>query len=903
MRHNFILSILIFLPFWFQAQVVNIPDSGFYNELFNGYGVTEYYSGTGPLDANGDGVLQQSEADNVKSINVYRKDILSLQGIQGFRNLKYLNCQENGLTALDLSQNLQLVYLDCSANPLSTLDVSANTQLENLSCFFNQLSALDISTNSQLKRLSCSRNYLTSLDVSANSLLEEIICSDNQLTGLELSQNSNLLSITCNSNQLIALDLSQNSNLLRLRCDSNQLTTLDLSPNSFLRSLKCGGNQLSNLNLEGNSNLEHLEVNNNELISINLDQCEQLKELHIQNNSLTQLNVGNCVNLTYLNCYYNNLSTLNLNGLSNLNRVEISGNNLSQIDLSGLSRLETLYVGSNDIEQLDLTPCPSLKTLSASYTKLVNLDVSMCPELSFLDVAHNLSLISLNIKNGSSFFYNQSEWAYGFQIWNTPNLKYVCLDPGESYPNVNFQELNIVATSYCSLTGNGDDVFLVQGQTQLDNSGDGCTSNSLAYAQLTVNAEGNEQMGSFISSGDGEYKLPVVAGSHTLTPALESDYYTVSSQSTTVTFPDDSNPYVLDFCVSPAGVFNDLEVQVVPLGQARPGFDATYKILYKNKGTTTLSGDIVLAFHDNTMDFQSASITPSNQTTGQLTWHYSDLAPLTSGEIGFIMKINTPTDTNFPVNSGNILTFTATINPLANEETVEDNTFSLRQEVVNSYDPNDKQCLEGKYVHPDDVGKYIHFMIRFENTGTASARNVVIKDEIDESRFDMASFKPVNGSHSFVTRIKEENKLEFIFENINLLFDDANNDGYVVFKIKTLPSLQLNDVLKNKAAIYFDYNAPIITNEAEIVIGRPLLAGENDILLGQNPVLNDLEVLSNTPIQAVYVIDIRGRKVLERSYVKEAQQAVLDVGNLTQGFYLVKVKTEGRDFFKRFIKK
>jgi hypothetical protein len=70
---------------------------------------------------------------------------------------------------------------------------------------------------------------------------------------------------------------------------------------------------------------------------------------------------------------------------------------------------------------------------------------------------------------------------------------------------------------------------------------------------------------------------------------------------------------------------------------------------------------------------------------------------------------------------------------------------------------------------------------------------------------------PLNGSHSFVTRISNTGKAEFIFENINLPFDDLNNDGYVTFKIKTKPTLVEGDTFSNSASIYFDYNAPIVT--------------------------------------------------------------------------------------------
>ncbi len=63
-------------------------------------------------------------------------------------------------------------------------------------------------------------------------------------------------------------------------------------------------------------------------------------------------------------------------------------------------------------------------------------------------------------------------------------------------------------------------------------------------------------------------------------------------------------------------------------------------------------------------------------------------------------------------------------------------------------------------------------------------------------------------------KLQHNNKVEFIFENINLPFDDANNDGFVAFKIKTKSSLVLGDTFSNSANIYFDYNFPIVTNTA-----------------------------------------------------------------------------------------
>ena len=55
--------------------------------------------------------------------------------------------------------------------------------MTSLSCDDNKLTALDISKNTALTRLSCSGNSLTSLDLSKNMALEKLLCFKNQISG------------------------------------------------------------------------------------------------------------------------------------------------------------------------------------------------------------------------------------------------------------------------------------------------------------------------------------------------------------------------------------------------------------------------------------------------------------------------------------------------------------------------------------------------------------------------------------------------------------------------------------------------------------------------------------------------------------------------------------------------
>ncbi len=83
------------------------------------------------------------------------------------------------------------------------------------------------------------------------------------------------------------------------------------------------------------------------------------------------------------------------------------------------------------------------------------------------------------------------------------------------------------------------------------------------------------------------------------------------------------------------------------------------------------------------------------------------------------------------------------------------------------------------------------------NIGSANAVNIVVKIVIDATKYDLMSLIPLNANHHFYKRIRNGNEVEFIFENIQLPFEDANNDGNILFKIKTLPTLTIGETFSN----------------------------------------------------------------------------------------------------------
>lgn len=450
----------------------------------------------------------------------------------------------------------------------------------------------------------------------------------------------------------------------------------------------------------------------------------------------------------------------------------------------------------------------------------------------------------------------------------------------------------------------GGDSHVLQGTVRYDNNNDGCGISDPFYSILKFRVTSGSLSSDFITNTSGSYSIPFPAGSFTVTPIFENTaYQTILPATLALNFPADGIVVNQDFCITALSIHPDLEVVIIPVTVARPGFNSTYKVIYKNKGNQVLSGTIAMNFNDAVMDYFSSNplaiITPNNAT-----WTFTNLLPNETRSSNIVFKINSPTQTP-AVNGGDSLVFSANISSTMTDDTPADNTFTFNQVVVNSYDPNDKTCLEGSSVSTQVIGNYVHYMIRFENKGTYMAQNVTVRDIIDSAKFDINSLIPLFGSHAFITEIKG-NQVDFVFENINLDFADNNNDGYVMFKIKTKSTLTQGSTFSNSASIYFDYNAPIITNSAITSITTLGIAdfnSENYFTIYPNPAEYTLNISKNSEIEvkSYSIYNSIGQLIMVQLGENETQS--IDISNLKIGNYFVRIFTDKGISNLRFIKK
>ncbi|RBA28642.1 DUF7619 domain-containing protein [Flavobacterium tibetense] len=891
MKKLYFLFFLI-IGFFGNAQIVNIPDVYFkaklleantnnliastqepvYDVLSDSWSVTSYSK----IDTNNNGEIEVDEAQAIKWLDVSLYSIDDMSGIEYFTNLIYLNLTGNQVVNLNVSNSTNLKVLSCGSNQLTNLNISGLFALQNLDCKYNRLTSLNLMGFNNLKKLNCIDNQITILSVSDLINLEILKCYDNQITSLNVSNAINLLELNCGNNPINNIDLSTLINLRELTLINNQLSSLDLSNLLNLKFVFCNNNFISSLNLSGLTNLQSLVCSENQLTSLNLSGLTNLQNLDCYNNQLANINFSGLINLRTLNCGFNELSTLNVSELDNLQFLDCNFNMLTNLNL----------LGSN-----------SLQTLNCENNELINLDVSDCYNLNSL-ICYGNQITNLNIKN------NNDSWTILDFSYNQ-NLQYICADDEDIdliQQKINaYNYINCHVNTYCTFVPGG--VFYeISGNTKFDLNNNGCDVSDINFSNLNFLVTDGANTGSLIANQTGNYYSPVQAGNHTITPNPENPtYFNISPTNFTVDFPTQASPFIQDFCVTANGIKSDVEVMVLPTTPARPGFDADYKLVYRNKGNQVENGSVSLTFDDTRLDYVSATPVYNNSAVNSFTWDYSNLQPFETREIEITFNVNSTMETP-AVNNGDVLNYIATITTTNTDETPADNTFTLDQTVVGSYDPNDKTCLQGETIEPSMVGEYVYYLIRFENTGTYFAENIVVKDMIDTSKFDIATLVPLNSSHEFFTRISG-NKVEFIFENINLDFDDATNDGYVLFKIKTLPTLIIGDTFSNQVNIYFDYNFPIVTNNYTTTVqllNNQSFEFSSYFTLYPNPVKDVLNIQSKQDliVNSMEIYNQLGQIVMAVANTSNR----VDISNLTSGIYFVKVNTDKGTANTKFIK-
>ncbi len=835
--------------------------------------------------------------------------------------LEYLNCSGNLITSFPTMPN-SLRYLDCSYNQISSFP-NFSSNLDSLFIYGNLFSSIPTLPNN-LKTLNCTENLelkcLGAIPPNLQKLYigDSIICLDSKpasiidfysetnwsFANFPISPLSNcggyvyiadsalrtdgglscqnpinnaLLDTVCASletslyfydshiQSFETIKYYKSLEILHIIENRNNFS-FPLLPHS-IKEINILGDQIGNQsvgnpivfpNLPDSLTLLELTFLNNVVLPPFPNKLN--KVLLINNDSLTITSFSNSVKyLEYSDSYNgvlpqlsNTLDSLMFNFNENVKLTSFP-NSLTYMSLvyNGLDTIPTLpssltYLDCNDNKLTSLPSLPiGLKYLDCSYNS-ISCSPILPPNLEYLNFPSSIYCLP-----------NKPTSITTFQL---------------DYSPINYSNFPVCSVMPCNTTYGY--VFHDINSNGIKDFNENTLKNVQVSAQYSSNQVVSDTTGFLIRSDAGNIDFQI-------TPPL---YFTTTT-------PNPLNHNVLTtqidtiyFGVKEISGIKDLEVTYSPFNFARPGFTRASTITYKNLGTDSITNVTIKLLNSFQNVFKTASITPNLISNDTLIWNIGTLQPFQSGQITVYDSLSVLSVL------GDSFLVQLWAEPILGDSNSINNYFASKQVIVGSFDPNDKTVSPEVQLPTDN--QPFDYTIRFQNTGTFPAEFVIVKDTF-HSNLDLSTFQMISASHPYHLEIINR-VAHWTFNNINLADSFSNepaSHGYIRFKVKPIANLPLGTQIPNSAGIYFDYNAPVITN---------ISIAKIDILntIWDKKLTSKVSVFPN-PTSGLLQVQVEGSKIGEMKLINNLGQIVyqeivnqenttLDLTNYPEGVYLLK---------------
>lgn len=353
---------------------------------------------------------------------------------------------------------------------------------------------------------------------------------------------------------------------------------------------------------------------------------------------------------------------------------------------------------------------------------------------------------------------------------------------------------------------------LIKGIVYLDLNSNGIKEPAeklLSNASIKSEKPGDTRIS--VSTG-GRFQNDADTGTYISTIVSNLPYYTSSLASRQSVFTSYGQKDSFAFPIVPIPGHYDLKVYMVPVDPARTNLNTKYIAYCTNSGTEILNNVTLKVIKDHRIAWNGALPGASSIINDSAWWNIATIAPFDTIKFEISFKLGIPPALQF----GDRITSYAMISSSQPDETPTDNADTVTQVVIGSYDPNDKKEKHGgEMTFASAVGgSKLGYTIRFQNTGTDTAFNIIIRDTLD-NKLDWNSVEMITTSHTCQLSVKDGNILTWTFPNIRLV-DSTHNEpashGYISFQLKAKPTVLPGDTIKNSVSIYFDFNLPVQTN-------------------------------------------------------------------------------------------
>lgn len=549
---------------------------------------------------------------------------------------------------------------------------------------------------------------------------------------------------------------------------------------------------------------------------------------------------------------------------------------------------------------------PPYRRFVASYDTV---PMFSCTQLEFTNqivIHESLNIVDINIANKPLC----ETWNNGAAIEGIQNQDgteaYVV--PGRNYPEqwtTQYDSYRFVPTCDCP-TDSLPDLGLVPGRVYRDVNND-CVRNQSEPLLPHVRIDIQPGNGSVWTNQNGEFAVMLEPGNYNFLHSSQNPWYLdnlCEAGGVPVTVVADSNSLDVVFGDTVAQ-FIDLEVSLgcFPINAC---FFNQQNINVCNNGTqTAYNVDLSIEVPVSLGSFNFPI--PIGQIDSIYEYELDSIGP---GEcINFPFQGFTLCDSSM---IGTIACFNANVSTAQIELDTTNNQAFFCDSVGTSYDPNDIRVLsqnphEGwryeEYIDNDDVMTY---MVRFQNTGTGPAYNVIIHNPLSEF-LKHNTIELISASHDYYSQmIDGELRVHFLgIELPDSASDPLGSQGYFIYRIQQPFGNLPGTLIENQAEIYFDFNAPVATNTTENRIALFTGIDVEDlglVSLHPNPSTGEIFLTNSSksnPILSVEVMDLQGRLLFSK---KDKDLSKIDLGSCQSGTYLIRINLKLGQQVKRVIK-
>jgi uncharacterized repeat protein (TIGR01451 family) len=566
------------------------------------------------------------------------------------------------------------------------------------------------------------------------------------------------------------------------------------------------------------------------------------------------------------------------------------------------------YILADLTDNISYTDYPTIIILNGLSDTILPIPTIYLNPYSSICVDHANRIWVYNLD--SLYMYDGNWMSFsmqGYSVYNT-NLNPILFEHTENHmieyaPNkfMISSESNRVNGNLMSLIGNGI-LFVnyndstnyslnhIQGKVFYDANNNGAFDTGETTINNQIVSAGAVNANVYLN---GTYNLYVANGAQTVTTTNTLPYLTSVPGAHSFNFASPTDTLGVNFAMQHTGPTNDLRIDLTA-GIHRTFQPSIYCISFKNTGSSVVNGTVSVQFNP-LMTFASYMVAPTTNTAGNVTWDFTNLQAFETRQLYFYLSGNN----NF--NIGDTVYAQASITPVLGDAIPTNNTDSTMSIFIGAYDPNMKVVtqngVEVNTILNDDPLEYV---IHFQNVGNDTAFTVIITDTIS-NLLDLSSLEIIGSSHANNWGIYNRT-LQFTFNGINLPDSSTNqlgSNGFVSYRIKPVSNISLGNSIDNRAAIYFDVNAPVITNNAQVTLIDVTGADEKTTQLigvAPNPAQQVIYVMGkNYQNQTASIYDAVGKMVLSK--LIQGNQGI-DINGLSKGIYFVELAGQRAKFVK-----